>query len=485
MRKIYDFCIIGAGVSGSWIALELSKYDVSVCLLEQGSDVCSGATKANSAIIHAGFDARNGTLMAKYNVLGNKKIRELHKQMAIPFKQIGSLVLAFDDNDLETIEKLYQRGLVNGVEDMKILNADETLAIEPHLNQAVKGSLLASTAGIVSAFELCTAAAEIAVVNGVDLLTNFKVVKIITENNINKIVSEDKKEINSKYVINAAGVNADIIAGLMGDTSFTVIPRKGEYCILDNIKKYLANHVIFQPPVKFGKGILVSPTVDNNILVGPTAENINEKDDKSTTNEGLKAIFDGARKSVPEVSERDVITSFTGVRPIGSAEDFIIGFSEANSSLINAAGIESPGLTAAPAFCEYIVELIIKKGINLIEKQNYVMSREVIRFEELSNEEKNSIIKQNPLYGNVICRCETVTEGEIVACIQRPAGARDMDGIKRRVRAGMGRCQSGFCGPKIMAILERELNIDRTKITKFGKKSYMLIKPTKTQGKGE
>lgn len=479
MNCIYDFAVVGAGVTGAWTAYELSKYTVKTCLLEAGSDVCSGATRANSAIMHAGYDAKNGTLMAELNVKGNEIVRNSFKEMAIPFKQIGSMVLAFTDEDLETIKELFERGQKNGVPDLKLLSAEETFALEPNLSPEVKGSLLAPTAGVVSSFELCAAPAEISVNNGVDFVRNFKVVKIENTEEYNILTDEQGHFVKAKYVINAAGVHADEVARLMGDDTFNITPRRGEYAILDNKVGNLVSHVIFQPPVKYGKGILASPTVDGNLLVGPTAENIEDKDDKATTDEGIKTAFDGARKSVPSISERDTIKLFAGVRPIGDKHDFIIGFSEKNDFLINAAGIESPGLTAAPAAGKYIVKKIKEHGIELKEKEDFKPGRTVIRFHELSDEEKSEVIKKNPLYGRIICRCETITEGEIVDSVRRNVGAVDVDGVKRRVRAGMGRCQGGFCSPRVMEIISRELGIDMTKVTKFGGNSWIVNKETK------
>lgn len=472
----YDFAVIGAGVSGSWIAFELSKYTVKACLIEKENDVAMGATKANSAIIHAGYDPVPGSLMAKLNVRGNELVRKLHKTMDIPFRQIGSYVIALDEEGEDKIKELLLRGEKNGVEGLKLLSRDETLAEEPNLSTDVRGALFAPTAGVCSSFEMSCAPAEIAENNGVDLIRNFDVVNVENDEGYKVIVAADGRKIKARIVINAAGVHADDIAALFGDTSFNITPRRGEYSILDNNCGDLVKHVIFQPPVKFGKGILVSPTVDGNILVGPTAENIEDKDDKSTTVAGQKTAFDGARRSVPSVSEKDVITSFSGIRPIGGKEDFIIGFSDFDKSLFNVAGIESPGLTAAPAVGEYVVEKLAESGFVFNEKADFNGSRKVVRFNELSDDEKNALIKQNPLYGRIVCRCETVTEGEIVDAVRRGAGARDMDGVKRRVRAGMGRCQGGFCGPKVMEIISRELNIPMSEVTKFGKGSWMVEK---------
>ena len=472
----YDFAVIGAGVSGAWIAYELSKYTAKTCLLEKENDVAMGATKANSAIIHAGYDPVPGTLMAKLNVRGNEILRLLYNKMDIPFRQIGSFVIALDEEGEIKIRELYERGLKNGVKGMRILTKEETLEEEPNISPEVRGSLFAPTAGVCSSFEMSCAPAEVAVNNGVDLIRNFAVESVSTDGDYRILTASDGRVISARTVINAAGVHADEIASLFGDKSYEIIPRRGEYSILDNNCGGLVRHVIFQPPVKYGKGILVSPTVDGNILVGPTAENIDDKEDKITTSEGQRTAFEGARRSVPGVSERDVITSFSGIRPIGGKGDFIIGFSSADNHLLNVAGIESPGLTAGPAIGEYVVEIITGNGCSLEKKTDFDNTRKVVRFKELSDEEKNAVIKKNPLYGRIICRCETVTEGEIVDSVRRGAGARDMDGVKRRVRAGMGRCQGGFCGPKVMEIIARELGIPMTDVTKFGGKSFMIEK---------
>ena len=472
----YDFAVVGAGVSGSWIAYELSKYTAKTCLIEKENDVAMGATKANSAIIHAGYDPVPGTLMAKLNVRGNELVRKLYKKMDIPFRQIGSFVIALTEEDEVKIRELYNRGLENGVEGLKILTREEALALEPNLSPEVRGALLAETAGVCSSFEMSCAPAEVAENNGVELIRNFNVTKLERNGAYSVLVSSDGRKVSARTVINAAGVHADEIASLFGDGSFRIIPRRGEYSILDNSCGNLVHHIIFQPPVKFGKGILVSQTVDGNIIVGPTAENIDDKEDKSTTPEGQKTAFDGARRSVPSVSEKDVITSFSGIRPIAGKGDFIIGFSDFDKSLFNVAGIESPGLTAGPAIGEYVVNTLKENGIKLESNPDFCNERTVFRFKEVSDEEKNRKIAENPLYGRIICRCETVTEGEIVDSVKRGAGARDMDGVKRRVRAGMGRCQGGFCGPKVMEILSRELGIPMSEITKFGGASRMVEK---------
>ena len=481
MKNKYDFAIIGAGVSGAWIAYELSKYECSVVVLEKENDVCEGTSKANSAIVHAGFDPIPGSLMAKLNVRGNELIRSLHKEMSIPFRQVGSLVVAFNEEGLEAIKKLYERGVANGVPELKLLSKEETLAREKHLSQSCLGSLYAPTAGVCSPFELTAAPMDLAIENGVTLLRGYELKKVERkkdEKGNDVLILNDELEIST--VINASGVHADKVAAMFGDTSFKIYPRKGEYSLLDNNVGYLTSTVIFQPPTSSGKGILVTPTVDGNILVGPTAQDVDDADDVTTTSAGQKVVFESARISVPEVSERDVITSFAGVRAVSDYKndagvaDFKIGFSSA-SGLYNVVGICSPGLSAAPAIGEYVVGELEAKGLVGKKKANFKSKRNVVRFMELSDEEKLAAIKRNPLYARVICRCESVTEGEIVDCIHRPCGAVDMDGVKRRVRAGMGRCQSGFCGPRVMEILSRELKIPYTAVTKFGKGSWMTI----------
>ncbi len=479
MRR-YDFAIVGAGVCGAWIAYELSKRDVSVVVLEKESDVCQGTSKANSAIVHAGYAPMPGSLMAKLNVRGNELIRKVHGEMAIPFKQVGSLVVAFDDEGLVAIRKLYDRGIANGVPGLEILSRKESLAREPNLSSECNGSLYAPTGGICSPFELTAAPMEIAIKNGVDFIRSFELstVERRKQNDGDDVLILNDC-IETSYVINAAGVHSAEVASLLGDDSFGIIPRKGEYSLLDSNVGGLVSHVIFQPPTSLGKGVLVTPTVDGNILVGPTAQDIMNCDDTATTAAGQKRVFESARVSVPSVSERDVITSFAGVRAVSDFrnasgdEDFVIGFSKMEG-LFNVAGICSPGLTSAPAIGEYVVKQLEGRGLVGPFKQKYETGRKVVRFMALDDDEKRAAIKDNPLYGRVICRCEGVTEGEIVDSIRRPCGAVDMDGVKRRVRAGMGRCQGGFCGPRVMEILSRELGIPYAQVTKFGRMSWMV-----------
>lgn len=476
---MYDIAIVGAGVTGAMTARTLSKYNLKIALLEKCNDVAMGATKANSGIVHAGFDAAEGSLMAKMNVKGCAMMPETCKKLNVPYKNNGSLVVAFSDEEMEHLKTLYARGKANGVPELKILSKEELLEKEPNLNPDSFGALYAPTAGIVCPYELTIAAAECAVSNGVEFIRNCEVKAVKTDNE--KITLETTQgDIEAKYVINAAGVFSDDLARMAGDDSISITARKGEYFLLDRAVGNTVSCTIFQCPSKMGKGILVSPTVDGNLLVGPTAEDIDDKTNVNTTNSGLNDVKKYAVKSVPSVNTRNAITSFTGLRAHAAAHEFLIGISEKNPRLINAAGIESPGLSSAPAIAEYIENIV--KGIftDATVKADYDDTREApVRFRHMTDEERAELIKKNSAYGRIICRCETITEGEIIDAIKAPAGARDVDGVKRRTRAGMGRCQGGFCGSKVVEILARELGCEINEITKFGGNSNILFEKTK------
>ena len=476
---MYDIAIIGAGVTGAMTARELSKYNLKIALLEKCNDVAMGATKANSGIVHAGFDAEEGSLMAKMNVKGCALMPETCEKLHVPYKNNGSLVVAFSDEEMEHLNVLYNRGVANGVPELKILSKEELLELEPNLNPDSFGALYAPTAGIVCPYELTIAATECAVTNGVEFIRNCEVTAV--ETNADSIALETTQgRIEAKYIINAAGVYSDEIARMAGDDTISITARKGEYFLLDRATGSLVSHTIFQCPSKMGKGILVSPTVDGNLLMGPTAEDIDDKSNVNTTNSGLNDVKKYAVKSVPSVNARNAITSFTGLRAHAAAHEFIIGVSEKNSRLINAAGIESPGLTSAPAIAEYIGDIVKSVFGELEVKADYDNTREApVRFRHMSDEERAELIKKNSAYGRIICRCETITEGEIIDAIKAPAGARDVDGVKRRTRAGMGRCQGGFCGSKVVEILARELGCEVNEITKTGKNSKILFEKTK------
>lgn len=476
----YDVAIIGAGVVGSLIARKLSKYDIKIALLEKCHDVAMGTSKANSAIVHAGFDAKPGTLKAQLNVRGAKIMGYLCEELGVPFKNIGSLVIAFDDNEMETLQELYNRGIENNVPALKIIGQERLHELEPNVSKRALGALWAKTASIVCPYELTLAAAECAVLNGTELYRNFEVSGIDFHDEEFTITAANGNSVEAKYVINAAGVYSDFIAKLIGDDTIKIISRKGEYLLMDKSLGGIVNHVIFQCPTKMGKGVLVTPTVDGNILTGPSANDIDSKDDLSTDADELAMVRKYTSYSIPNVQLKHVITSFAGIRAHSTRDDFIIEPSAKNPHFINVAGIESPGLTAAPAIAEYVEDMITNIMGKLPKKVKWNQNRpEPIRFRELSNIERKELIKKNPAYGQMVCRCETVTEGEIIDACHSIIPAVDVDGVKRRTRAGMGRCQGGFCGPKVVEILAREHGEDILDITKFGKNSKIVVGKTK------
>lgn len=473
-----DVAIIGAGVVGGMLARELSRYELSVTLLEAQPDVALGATRANSAIVHAGFDAKEGTLKALLNVRGSKMMAKVCEQLGVKYINNGSLVVGFNDEDRATLCDLKVRGEKNGVEGLAVLPREEILKLEPNIGEGVTSALHAPTGAIVCPYELCIAAVGNAMDNGADLKLGFKVIKINEKDGAYELVSESGECVLARYVINCAGVYSDEVAALAGDTSFDVHPRRGEYMLLDKECGSLVSHTIFRCPSKMGKGILVSPTVDGNLLLGPTAEDIEDKSDVSTTAKGLAAVKRSATEQVSGINFGKVITSFTGLRSVGSTGDFIINSPRAG--FVNCAGIESPGLSSAPAIAEYVSAMLADMGLALVEKSDFNPCRRPAHyFRELSIDEKNEIIAKHPEYAHVICRCETVTEGEILEAIRTNPRPTDLDGVKRRTRATMGRCQGGFCTPYIVELLAREMGCDYTDVTKFGGDSKINIGRTK------
>ena len=475
---MYDIIIIGSGIVGAMIARELSKYDLNICILEKENDVACGATKANSAIVHAGFDAKEGTLKAKLNVLGSKMMQEVCSDLGVKYIQNGSLVIGFDEEDRKTIGQLYQRGITNGVENLQILNFEELHKLEPNISNDAVCALYAPTGAITCPYELTIAAIGNAMDNGVDLKCNFNVESILKIENY-FVVKSKNQSLESKFVINAAGIYSDEIARMIGDDSFTVAPRRGEYILLDKECGNTVNCTIFKTPSKMGKGILVTPTVDGNLLLGPTSVDIFDKNNKNTTDEGFDQIIKLSRINVENINYRSAITSFCGLRSVGSTGDFIIN--SPIQGFINVAGIESPGLSASPAIALYVRE-ILESQITLSKKQNYIKTRKSMTyFKDATIEEKNEIIKNNPSFGKIICRCETVTEGEILEALRTNPKPTDLDGIKRRTRAQMGRCQGGFCIPYIVKLISEETNISIEKITKNGPGSELIISKTKEE----
>ncbi len=475
---MYDIAIIGAGVIGAFVARELARYELNIVLIDKENDVSNGSSKANSAIIHAGYDAKPGTNMAKFNSLGNPMFDKVCEELDVEFSRIGSFVVGFDDAEMETIRELYQRGLDNKVEGLEIIDGDKVREMEPNLNDSIKGALYAPTCGIISPWELTIALAENAADNGVEISLNNEVMDIKKTESGYKVIT-NKREIDSKYVINCAGVYADKINNMVSKYTFVITPRKGQYFVLDKSVGDFVNTVVFQCPSKVGKGILITPTVHGNMLIGPDAEDIEDKNDVATTAENLEYIKEIARSSSASVPVNKVITTYAGLRAEVSTGDFIISEAKDAKGFINVAGIKSPGLSSAPAIAEYVVGILKELTGGFKEKDDFnPRRRRVVRFDKLSSEEKAELIKKDPRYGRIICRCESVTEGEIVDIIRRNAGATTVDGVKRRARPGTGRCQGGFCGPRVVEILARELNKDIDGIVKDRENSYLLTGKT-------
>ncbi|MEG0691868.1 MAG: NAD(P)/FAD-dependent oxidoreductase [Oscillospiraceae bacterium] len=454
--------IIGGGICGCSLLYELSRYQISALLLEKENDVSVGTTKANSAIIHAGYDPIPGTKMAKYNVEGNAIIKELCKNLDVPYKQVGSLVIALNDDQKETLQVLYEQGLKNAVPNLQLLSAKEALELEPNLNPDVKAALFAPSAGIVSPWNLAIALAETAVTNGAEVKLNSKVLSIKKTNHYFTIETT-QGTIEAEYVINAAGVLADEVNDMVDKHRFTVTPSRGEYHLLDKNQGNLVSHIILQCPDHNGKGVLVAPTVDGNLIVGPNAEP-SPKNDVSTTSIGLDYVKNLAVKSVPSINFRESIRNFSGLRALTQEEDFIIGESNTQPGFFNFSGMKSPGLSSAPAIARDLVTMLHNAGLELTKKPTFIDKRNVVRFKHHSDTERTDAIKQNPLYGTIVCRCETITEGEIVDALHRPIAPCSIDGVKRRCGAGMGRCQGGFCSPRVQQIIARELNIPLSQV---------------------
>ena len=471
---MYDVIVIGAGVTGCSVARALSKYKLKVAVLEKELDVCEGTSKANSGIVHAGFDAEPGTLKAKLNVEGNVRMEELSEELDFSFKRNGSLVLCFAEEGREELEKLYQNGVKNGVKDLCIISGEEARKLEPALSENVVAALYAPTGGIVCPFGLTIALAENAFVNGAEFFFDH-VVRSIAPEKDGYCITTTQGKFHARMVVNAAGVYADKIHHMVSSSPMEIVARKGEYCLYDKQVGDMVSHTIFQLPTKYGKGVLVSPTVHGNLLLGPTATDIENKDGVNTTREGLADVTRKAAESLSALpAGRQMITSFAGLRAHEIKGDFIIGEAPDAEGFYDVAGIESPGLTCAPVIGEYVVSLLQKKEA-FERKEDFVAKRQGIRhLAELPEEEQRALIAENPSYAVVVCRCETVTEGEILDAIRRPLGAKTMDGIKRRTRAGMGRCQAGFCTPKTMELIAREWNIPVKEILKSGRDSHVL-----------
>ncbi|MBT3318804.1 MAG: NAD(P)/FAD-dependent oxidoreductase [Clostridia bacterium] len=473
---IYDAAIIGAGVIGSMIARELSMLDIRVCLIEAKDDVASGASRANSGIVHAGYDAKPGSFKAKFNVLGCAMMKQTTDELGVPFENCGSLVVAFNKQDELALAELKRRGDANGV-PTQILTGAQAREIDPMLSEKITSALYAKSAGIVCPFSLTIAASENAIANGVKLYLNSEVTDIARKDGVYEIAAGER-DISARIIVNAAGLYSDEISKMAGAEQFIIKPRKGEYIVFDKEMKARTNNVIFRAPTKLGKGVLLAPTVYRNMLAGPTAQNIEDKQDKATSPDGLKKVLNSVIEYVPSIERGKAITVFAGLRAKSPTHDFIIGASQSADNFVNVAGIESPGLSSAPAIAQHVKDLLVSLGLSDKKDPSATRKREPIEvFANATLERKKQMIASDKNYANIVCRCEYVTEAEIIESIRR--GARTVDGVKFRAAAGTGRCHGGFCMPRVMDILARELSKDYSEIQKSGKGSRVLTGKTK------
>ena len=470
-----DILVVGAGVTGCAVARVLSRYDASLTVIDRGADIAEGASKANSGIVHAGFDAKPGTLKAKLNVDGAKMYPALCEELGVPYSQPGALVVAFAEDDRATVEKLVKQGAENDVPGVRLIEHDEIMAMEPNTNPAAVCALYAPTSGLTSPYEMTFALADHAAVNGAAFRLGEEVEGVTKGQDGLWHVTTDKEEHTCKILVNCAGVGAATIHNMMSGDLLRIIDRRGQYYLLDRMQTLPFTMTMFQCPTKMGKGVLVSPTVHGNLLLGPSAEDIEDELDTSTTAEGLKFVLDKCRLTWPKATTRGTITNFSGIRAHEAKGDFVIGAVSGQENAYETVGIESPGLSAAPAIGEMVGELIAREQ-GLAKKAEIVppIARKK-PFHSMTTEERAAAVAENPLYGNLVCRCEVVTEAEIREAIRRPVGATTIDGVKRRTRAGMGRCQGGFCSPRVAEILSEELHIPMTEVTKCGGASRLLV----------
>lgn len=476
---MYDVAVIGAGVVGASIFRELTSYNVKTVIIEKENDVSMGTSKANSAIVHAGYDPENGTQMAKLNVEGSQMFEKICSELSVPYKKNGSLIIGFDDDDMQEINRLYENGTKNKVAGLKVLNSEEARKLEPNLSEDVKGALLAASGAIVGPFELTIALVENGLDNGGDIKLSAEVSKIEKTEKGFRISFKNGESVEAEYVINAAGLFADKIHNMIAEPSFEIHPRRGEYYVMDKSQGKLFSHTIFQCPSKKGKGVLVTPTVHGNLLVGPSSEDIDDVENMKTTLCGLDDVRRIAERTTKVINYREEIRNFSGLRAMSDRDDFIIEETKDVPNFFDVAGIKSPGLSSAPAIAVHVVKMLQDKGLCQEENKSFNPVRKQTYFMELSEQEKDELIKKDPSFGRIICRCESITEGEILECIHRTLGATTVDGVKRRCRPGMGRCQGGFCGPRVQEILSRELNKDITDIVQERSGSYILTGKTK------
>ena len=478
---MYDVVIIGCGVVGASAAYELARYKLRVAVLEAAADIAAGTTKANSAIIHAGYDPEPGTLMARLNVEGNRLTGEICEKLQVPFKRVGSLVAAFSPEQLPTLQTLYDRGCKNGVSGLRLLSGEEARAMEPGLSEEVCGALLAPSAGIIDPWGFAIAMAETAVRGGVEVRRDCPVTGI-EDTGAGFVLHTPAGDVAARFVLNAAGVDADRVHEMLEPNDWQTLPSRGEYYLLDKSEHDRVSRVIFQCPGPEGKGVLVAPTIHGNLICGPNAEAVEDRLDLGNTAAGMAEVRAKASRSVPGIQWRQNIRNFAGLRANTTRSDFIIEESKAHPGFIDLAGIKSPGLSSAPAIAKLAAEMLAAGGLALEPDPDFVDKREHIVFKNLSAEEKNELIRKDPRYGRVVCRCETITEGEIVAALHSPIPPRSINGVKRRCNAGMGRCQGGFCGPRVQEIIARELGIDQAEVLLEQAGSTILTGRTKTGG---
>ncbi|MEG1241192.1 MAG: NAD(P)/FAD-dependent oxidoreductase, partial [Oscillospiraceae bacterium] len=451
-----DVLIIGGGITGAATAFALSKYNLNIAVVERENDVSCGMTRANSAILHAGYDPTPGTLMAKLNVRGSQMAAELCPKLDVSYRRVGSLVLGFSSEDGGKLQKLYENGIANGVEGLQLLTKTEVQKLEPQVSGDVTAALYAPTAAICSPWEFCLALMETAIRNGAALFLEREVTGM-TKIQGGWRVETSKGPMETRYVVNAAGVSAEDVHKLVAPATFHISPSRGQYFLLDKSEGTRALHVLFQCPGPKGKGVLVGPTVGGNLIVGPNAEPVSRARDTGTTAAGLDYVKTRAAQSVPGISFRENIRNFAGVRAVSDTGDFVV--ESPAEGFLDVAGICSPGLSAAPALGEYAAEQLGNLGLELVPKADFICTRKRLKFYTLTPTERAKLVAEQPAYGRVVCRCETVTEGEMLDTFNTPIPPRSVDGVKRRVGAGMGRCQGGFCGPRVVELLAKTMGV--------------------------
>ena len=480
-----DILIVGAGITGTALARELSRYSTDVLVVDRGADIAEGATKANSGIVHAGYDAVPGTLKARFNVQGASLFPDLCKALSVPYKKCGAFVIGFDGKDLETLEALLQRGLRNGVKKLRLLTREEALALEPSLNPDISGALDVPESAIVSPYELAYALADDAALNGVSFRFN-RTISAVEKTEEGWVVhTEEGEAITCRTFVNCSGASGAALHNSISDLPLQMTHRRGQYYLLDRAPELPFSRTVFQCPSVMGKGVLVSPTVHGNLLLGPNAEDISDPLDTATTAAGLSEVLEKARRTWPALSVRTNITNFSGIRAHLLTDDFLVGPVSGAPGAFEAIGIESPGLSSAPAIGLFL-SAMIAESLSLPKKQDLVpLPLRPVPFHDMTDAQRAAAVRENPEYGNIVCRCECVTEAEVRQAIRRPVGARTIDGVKRRTRAGMGRCQGGFCSPRVAQIISEETGVPLRDITKDGGNSYLLSGSLTSFLKGE